>query len=77
MLGLIDFIPNKGEEMKAPTHKELVDYINRHLTKTGEKPSQFGRRVLSDSGSMSRLYGGTDPRLTTVHKIINAIEGER
>lgn len=60
--------------MKIPTHTEFVDHIKKHLKKTGEKPSMFGRRVLGDSGAISRLYEGTDPRLSTVKRIADAIK---
>jgi len=59
--------------MKLPTHKEFTDYIKSHLEKTGEKPSNFGRRVLGDSGFMHRLFKGTDPRLSTMERILKAI----
>lgn len=62
--------------MKIPTHEELVDYINTHLEKTGEKPSQFGRRVMGDSGMLPRLFEGTDPRLSTVQKIVRLIQSK-
>ena len=55
--------------MKLPTHKEFTDFIKKHLEETGEKPSSFGRRVLKDSGAIPRLFEGTDPRLSTMHKI--------
>lgn len=60
--------------MKLPTHREFVDYINRHLEETKQKPSAFGRRVLNDSGAVPRLIEGTDPRLSTMHTIVDAIE---
>lgn len=60
--------------MKIPLHDEFIDYINEHLTKTGEKPSSFGRRVLGDSGAITRLIEGVDPRLSTMQKIDRAIK---
>ena len=62
--------------MRIPTHKELTDYIEAHLGESGEKASMFGRRVLGDSGAISRLMEGTDPRLSTARKIVDAIEGD-
>ena len=59
--------------MKIVTQQELLDYIKAHLEKTGEKQSSFGRRVLGDSSAITRLMEGTDPRLSTVHKIEKAI----
>lgn len=60
--------------MKIPSHAEFIDYLKKHLAKTGEKPSAFGRRVLGDSGAIARLIDGTDPRLSTVQKIVRTIE---
>lgn len=60
--------------MKLPTSKEFIDYIKEHLKATDEKPSSFGRRVLGDSGAIPRLFEGTDPRLSTMHRINKAIE---
>ena len=59
--------------MKIPNQKEFTDHIKDHLKVTGEKPSSFGRRVLGDSGAIPRLFEGTDPRLSTMHKILKAI----
>ena len=55
--------------MKIPSHKEFIDYVKKYLEKSGEKPSSFGRRVLGDSGAITRLIEGTDPRLSTMQKI--------
>lgn len=63
--------------MKIPSHKEFIDYINEYLAMSGEKPSTFGRRVLGDSGAITRLTSdeaGTDPRLSTMQKIDRAIK---
>jgi len=59
--------------MKLPTQKQFVKYIKDYLEESGEKPSSFGRRVLGDSGAIPRLYEGTDPRLSTMHRILTAI----
>lgn len=59
--------------IELPTKEQFVEYIKEHLKKTGEKPSSFGRRVLNDSGVLSRLFDGTDPRLTTMNTINDAI----
>lgn len=65
-------------KMKIPTIEEIIDYINKHLKTTGEKPSSFGRRVLGDSGAMTRLMNEkTDIRLSTLKKIVNAISGTK
>lgn len=60
--------------MNIPTHQEFIDYLKKYLTKSGEKPSAFGRRVLGDSGAIARLIEGTDPRLSTMQKIDRAIK---
>lgn len=60
--------------MEVPTHKEFINHIKDHLEETGEKPSSFGRRVLGDSGAIPRLFEGTDPRLSTVQRILRAIK---
>ena len=60
--------------MKIPTHSEFIDYVKGHLEKTGEKPSSFGRRVLGDSGAITRLIEGTDPRLSTMQKVDKAVK---
>ena len=61
-------------DMKVPSHKEFTKHIEDHLEATGEKPSSFGRRVLGDSGAIPRLFEGTDPRLSTMQRILKAIE---
>ncbi len=62
--------------MKLPSHNEFSEYVMSHLRKSGEKPSMFGRRVLGDSGAIMRLIGGSDPRLSTMHKIERAIKNK-
>lgn len=62
--------------MKIPSHSEFNEYVQTHLDKTGEKPSSFGRRVLGDSGAITRLMEGTDPRLSTMLKINRDIKGK-
>lgn len=62
--------------MKIPTHEEFVEHVQTHLEKSGEKPSTFGRRVLGDSGAITRLFEGTDPRLSTMQKIDRAIKAK-
>lgn len=59
--------------MELPSHKQFTDHIKQHLKETGEKPSVFGRRVLGDSGAIFRLFDGTDPRLSTMQRILKAI----
>ena len=63
----------RKKNMEVPTQKQFTDHIKKHLDETGEKPSSFGRRVLGDSGAIPRLFEGTDPRLSTMHRILKAI----
>ena len=63
----------KGAKLKPAQVKSLQQLLKDHLQETGEKPSSFGRRVLGDSGAIPRLFEGTDPRLSTMHKILKAI----
>lgn len=62
--------------MKIPSHKDFIDYVKGYLDKSGEKPSSFGRRVLGDSGAITRLIEGTDPRLSTMQKVDRAIKAK-
>ena len=62
--------------MKIPSHDEFNQYVKNHLDKSGEKPSTFGRRVLGDSGAITCLFEGTDPRLSTMQKIDRAIKNK-
>lgn len=56
-----------------PSHEEFVKYVYDFLEQSNTKPSMFGRMALNDSGSIQRL-NGTDPRLSTMLKICEAIE---
>lgn len=57
-----------------PSHEEFVKYVYDFLEQSNIKPSMFGRMALNDSGSIQRLKDGTDPRLSTMLKICEAIE---
>lgn len=57
-----------------PLHEEFVKYVYDFLEQSNIKPSMFGRMALNDSGSIQRLKDGTDPRLSTMLKIYEAIE---
>ncbi len=59
--------------MEIPSEHEFIEFILNHLKKTGEKPSQFGRRVLGDSAAVNRLIEGNDPRMSTARKIVHTI----
>jgi predicted transcriptional regulator len=60
--------------MKLPTQTEFIDYIQNYLDKTGERSSMLGRRALGDSGAITRIFKGTDPRLSTMNRIIKAMK---
>ena len=62
--------------MKIPTHVEMLKHIEEYLSKTGMKAHDFGKKYLNDSGAVSRLKKGADPRLSTVQKIYKAIMGK-
>ena len=61
---------------EIPTHEELIADIDAHLEKTEMKAHVFGRGYLNDAGAISRLRGGSDPRLSTVQKIYNILRGD-
>jgi predicted transcriptional regulator len=63
-------------KMKIPDNKQFIAFIKKYLKETGEAPSAFGRRVLRDSGAIPRLLNGRDPRLSTVKKIADEINGD-
>ena len=57
-----------------PTHVQLLEAVEAHLHKTGMKAHIFGQEFLGDSGAVSRLRKGQDPRLSKVLKIWNIIK---
>lgn len=61
---------------KIPTHEEIVNDVLVFLAKTGMKAHEFGKKYLNDSGAVSRLKKGSDPRLSTVRKIYQALKGK-
>lgn len=61
--------------IKIPTHEKLIQDIEEYLSKTGMKSHVFGKQFLNDSGAVSRLRNGADPRLSKVIKIYKAIKG--
>ena len=63
--------------MKIPTHKELLEDVEAYLKKKGMLAHVFGQTFLSDSGALSRLKKGADPRLSKVIKIYNIIQPAR
>ena len=49
--------------------------VETFLRKSGEKPSTFGRRALSDPSWVKRLRGGLEPKESTRTKVLDAIRG--
>ena len=62
--------------MMIPTHEEVIKDIDAYIEEKGLKSNAFGEQVLNDSGFMSRLRKGLDPRLSTVIKIYKVLKGE-
>ena len=62
---------------KIPTHQELISDIEKYLEKAGMRAHDFGKKFLNDSGAISRLKSGSDPRLSTVHKIYGVISKKK
>jgi predicted transcriptional regulator len=57
-----------------PTHEELLADIDRYLKKLQMRSHDFGKKFLNDSGAVSRLRNGADPRLSTVQKIYKVLK---
>lgn len=71
----MDKTTNEGynQTMIIPSHAQFVQFVKNYLETTGEKPSAFGRRVMGDSGAIRRLFEGSDPRLSTMQRIVKAV----
>lgn len=54
------------------TQDELVALVERHLARTGETPTSFGRRVAKDGNLVADLKVGRSPRLRLVERIVAA-----
>jgi predicted transcriptional regulator len=63
-------------KMHIPTIDQLLVDIEKYLEKTNMKAHCFGKKYLNDSGAISRLKKGNDPRLSTVQKIYEAINAK-
>ena len=56
----------------------LLSRIERHLKRTGLKPTAFGRAVMNDPGFVRQLRNGREPGLKTERRVLAAIrESER
>lgn len=63
----------QNRETTVPSHKKLINDIDEYLTKTGMKAYDFGKKFLNDSGAITRIRQGNNPRLSTVQKIYDII----
>ncbi len=64
------------DKIVAPTHAELINTVESFLVTNDMKAHEFGKQHLNDSGALPRLKSGSDPRLSTVLKIIKVITGK-
>jgi hypothetical protein len=55
--------------MKTLT-EQFLDAIEGYLTRTGTKPSEFGRLAIGDPSLMLNLRRGRSPTLATADKIL-------
>lgn len=60
----------------VPNHQELIEKVDKYLGDNNINPHDFGKKHFNDSGLIPRLKEGRDPRLSTVIKIMNVIEGK-
>lgn len=58
---------------KIVTHKELLEIIDEFLCMKNMKPHDFGKKYFNDSGFLPRLKEGSDPRLSTVIKLVKIV----
>ena len=58
------------------THRDLVALIDRHLQKSGETPTAFGRRIARDGNLVQDIKQGRSPRLCLVERIVDACRAE-
>lgn len=56
------------------TEAQLVAEIERHMARTGESESAFGRRVARDPNLVADLRNGRSPRLRLAREILAATQ---
>lgn len=61
-----------GTRQIDPT--ELLARIERHLAKTGISATEFGRTITGSGTFMTHLRRGSDPRLSTVNRVLAELE---
>ena len=59
------------------TEADLLDAIERHLTKTGETATAFGKRVANDPSLVNDLRVGRSPRMRLAAQIMTVIEADQ
>lgn len=55
---------------------DLVARIEAHLQRTGVTATEFGRSVTGSGSLLTNMKRGMDPRLSTVNRILAALEGK-
>lgn len=56
-------------------NSEILCKIRDHIAETGETETAFGLRASNDYGLVARLKKGSEPRASTVSKILAALDG--
>ncbi len=62
--------------MNIPTREKLIKDIDKFCKEHKIKAHSFGRSVLRDSGAVSRLKKGSNPRLSTIQRIYKYINAK-
>jgi hypothetical protein len=62
--------------MKTLT-EQFLDAIEGYLTRTGTKPSDFGRQAIGDPSLVLSLRRGRSPTLATADKILAFIRTQK
>lgn len=53
-------------------HDDLTAMIDRHLARTGESPTAFGRRICGDPNLVRDLNAGRHPKIDLYERIMDA-----
>lgn len=53
---------------------DLLRRIERYLSRTGAKPTVFGRAVMNDPAFVRQLRNGREPRPETVERVSDWLE---
>jgi predicted transcriptional regulator len=57
------------------TQKDFVQIVDGYLSRTGMAPSTFSKQVVGDPTFVSCIRRGRAPRITTVKRVLEFIEG--